>query len=494
MILSSWLRSVRSLLETDGRPARNPSRLNVSQLEDRTVPATFTVRNLNDSGPDSLRAAIVSANSLPGADVIRFSGAARGTIALSSGELAITDSVRIDGPGANRLAVSGNDASRVFTVAPGAAVEIDDLTITKGFGMLRGGGVSNAGQLALSNVVVSDNRVLGLPGVGMAVDAFGGGVFNTGSLTVRDSVFVGNRSTGGDGVPGGPGGAALGGAIASLGSPIASAAVTISHSTFVDNRATGGAAGAGSTFTRNGLGGALMNDSGTLTVDHSLFQGNQAIGGFGGGAVSFGSGGAIQNAALIGNATLVVSDSAFLNNSAIGGATGVGVGTQSGIGGAITNFIPGFATLPVSVAATATINRSTLLGNRAIGGTGPVGGAGRGGALANLNGGSLTVSSSLIALNEAIGGAGTAGNGGVGQGGGIFNGGPLPIGAPTLTIQRSLILYNQAEGGSSTGGAEGQGFGGGVYVTPGGIANADAWTFVFANDADVNDDVFGTLG
>ena len=39
-----------------------------------------------------------------------------------------------------------------------------------------------------------------------------------------------------------------------------------------------------------------------------------------------------------------------------------------------------------------------------------------------------------------------------------------------------------------------QGFGGGVYVTPGGIANADAWTFVFGNDADVDDDVFGILG
>ncbi len=497
MVLSSWIRSVRSLFDSDGlRPQRRSAgtRLSVAQLEDRTVPSTFTVKTLNDAGPDSLRAAIVSANSLPGADVIRFSGDARhGTIALTSGELNITDDLWIDGPGSGRLAVSGSNASRIFNIGAGTDVSIDDLTITKGSAMLTGGGILNAGDLSLSGVVVTDNRVLGLPGVGMAVDAFGGGVFNSGNLSVRNSIFSGNRSQGGDGVPGGPGSAGLGGAIASLGSPIKQASVTISRTSFVDNLAVGGAAGAGATFTRNGLGGALMNDAGTLTVDQSLFQGNQAIGGFGGGAVSFGSGGAIQNAALIGNATLQVTDSSFLSNSAIGGATGTGIGTQSGIGGAITNFIPGFAALPVTVAATATIEGSTFLGNRAIGGTGPVGGAGRGGALANLNAGSMTVISSLIALNSAIGGAGTAGNGGVGQGGGIFNGGPIPIGAPTLSIESSLIVFNEADGGVSTGGVEGLGFGGGVYVMPGGTASAVAWTFVFANSADTDNNVFGEL-
>jgi hypothetical protein len=48
-----------------------------------------------------LREAILAANSASGADQIQFAPAARdGTIMLSSGQLSITDSLSIDGPGA----------------------------------------------------------------------------------------------------------------------------------------------------------------------------------------------------------------------------------------------------------------------------------------------------------------------------------------------------------------------------------------------------------
>ena len=84
--------------------------------------ATNTVTSLADSGIGSLRQVIFDSNANPGGDLIRFASAARdGTITLTSGELAITDALRIDGPGADRLAVNGNDASRVFRIASGAA-------------------------------------------------------------------------------------------------------------------------------------------------------------------------------------------------------------------------------------------------------------------------------------------------------------------------------------------------------------------------------------
>src|SRR6516164_5004795 len=102
------------------RPAHFKPRLEA--LEDRTVPSTFTVRNLADSGPGSLRQAVLDANAHPGADGIRFAHGLHGTIALTSGELSITDDLTIDGPGANRLAVSGNDASRVFQIDSGISV------------------------------------------------------------------------------------------------------------------------------------------------------------------------------------------------------------------------------------------------------------------------------------------------------------------------------------------------------------------------------------
>src|SRR5262249_58122482 len=108
-------------------------RLHVERLEDRWMPSTFLVENLADSGPDSLRQAILDANASPGADVIDFAPAARdGTITLTSGQLSITDDLTIDGPGADRLAVSGNDASRVFRIGSGVTMDIDDLTITHG--------------------------------------------------------------------------------------------------------------------------------------------------------------------------------------------------------------------------------------------------------------------------------------------------------------------------------------------------------------------------
>lgn len=74
MRLSSWLRSARSRFAPPARlakPARR-ARMGVEQLGDRLVPSTFTVHNLADSGPGSLRAAITAANTKPGADVIAF--------------------------------------------------------------------------------------------------------------------------------------------------------------------------------------------------------------------------------------------------------------------------------------------------------------------------------------------------------------------------------------------------------------------------------------
>src|SRR5262245_41402520 len=143
MRLSSWLRFARSLFVPSGaeqghRPARLGKRalsprLSVEQLGDRIVPSTFTVENLADSGTGSLRQAVLDANANPGADLIRFASAARGgTIALTGGELSVTDDLTIDGPGAQCLTVSGNHASRVFDISGGVTVTIDGLTIRDG--------------------------------------------------------------------------------------------------------------------------------------------------------------------------------------------------------------------------------------------------------------------------------------------------------------------------------------------------------------------------
>ena len=504
MRLSSWLRSARSLFEPSGtkqgrRPSRHtrspqPTRLGITQLEDRDVPSTFAVLNLADSGAGSLRAAITAANANPGADEIDFARGLKGTVVLTSGELAISDDVHIDGPGASRIAVSGNDASRVFKIEAGADVGIDGLTITHGRADRLGGGIWNLGTLTLSNAVVSDNEAVGLPGATPTVDAMGGGILNNGVLAVSRTLFAGNRSTGGDGVPGGPGSTGLGGAIMSAGAgPGAPATATISDSAFLDNRAVGGTAGAGATFSRAGVGGALVNANATMTISRSLLRDNQAIGGAGGFSPGgAGVGGAIANVSLAGNSILSVSDSTLANNRAVGGFAPPGTSPQPGRGGGIANYTVTFA--PVgSVTSTATITRSALLGNQAIGGEGPTGGDGLGGGILNENGATISVFDSLLALNRAIGGEGYAGNGGNGLGGGIFDGPANAFGAASVTLDRSAVVLNQADGGSSDGGVDGLGIGGGIHIALGGAAIADR-TIIFGNDASTSDDnVFGIL-
>src|SRR5262245_10665134 len=87
-------------------------------LEDRTVTSTFTVLNTHDAGDGSLRQAILDANALAGPDEIRFALAPDDhTIALDGNELSITDSLTLNGPGADQLAVSGSGLSRVLSIS-----------------------------------------------------------------------------------------------------------------------------------------------------------------------------------------------------------------------------------------------------------------------------------------------------------------------------------------------------------------------------------------
>lgn len=610
MRLSSWLRTARSPFALSGtEKVRRPTRLSIEVLEDRTVPSTFTVGNLADSGVGSLRAAIEDANDQPGADLIRFAPEARdGTLALTSGQLSITDDLEIDGPGAGRLTISGNDASRVFCVSGGTTdVEIRDLTIAHGqatdatamgpFGAVTmGGGLLNAGaRVILSNVTMDNNRAVGPIAQGGAIASFSGAtlevthstftenratgtsfgsagaiVSDGGSVLVLDhssftgnqattslgagpvffqgnavggavksaggsqatvlhSTFAGNLARGGNGVDGGPGqkggnagfgvAGALENAFFSFVGPSASSTMTIAHSTFLANRALGGTGGTGGTGGAGGNGsggpgGAISNAGGTLTISHSTFLGNQGLGGNGGnggvsgngGAGGGSSGGAINNSNPVGltpvRATLRVSDSLFQTNEVIGGAGGNGgSGGNGGAGAAVQGggLSNGFSDWDVRDSLFV-FNQATggAGGDRGSGGLlGGAGGAGRGGGLANLNGSIGTLSDSMVVLNQATGGAGGLdGNAGNGQGGGIFNGGPAALGTPSLTFRRILVALNRADAAAAgDGGSAGQGQGGGLYLTPGGVACADQWTFIFANDASTSDDdVFGDLG
>ena len=177
-----------------GAAARRPFRPALEWLEDRAVPSTLTVTNLNDSGDGSLRFELAQAQN---GDTIAFDSGLQGTITLTSGELQISQSVAIQGPGADLLSVSGDHASRVFEILPGADAAISGLTVTDGVANAPGSGVNLVGgggifvashsTLTLTDSVVTRNignstsATADAPGL---VAGTGGGIFNAGTLAI----------------------------------------------------------------------------------------------------------------------------------------------------------------------------------------------------------------------------------------------------------------------------------------------------------------------
>lgn len=255
--------------------------------------ATFTVTNLNDSGPGSLRQAILDANATAVDDTIVFQSGLSGTITLTSGQLTINSNIAIYGPGANILAISGNHASPVFSIQPitfdqcsGPTVSIDSLAIKDGNNAYPGGGIINGGStLTVSNSKISGNRSEreGCCGEGGGIGSysimckFGNSI---GKLNVINSTVSGNSAA--DISPpfsgGGPGGGVAIGY---------NSTATIINSTLSGNSATGG-------------GGGIIS-WGTLTISNSTISGNSSLYGGGGIINSQGSTLMLGNSVVAGN-------------------------------------------------------------------------------------------------------------------------------------------------------------------------------------------------
>ena len=119
------------------------TRIDMGAVEQTGVPLVVdTLVDESDGdyrrGDVSLREAIELANAQAGADVVEFDpglfAAGAGTILLTHGELKVTDSLTINGPGAELLTIdaSGNDptpdvnngdGSRVFNIRTPAAIQ-----------------------------------------------------------------------------------------------------------------------------------------------------------------------------------------------------------------------------------------------------------------------------------------------------------------------------------------------------------------------------------
>ncbi len=188
----------------------------------------------------SLRSAIALANATAGNETINFDSgvfASSQTITLANGNLPISnDSITING--INGLRISGNDASRIFLVAAGATLNLNNLTLTGGFQGGDGGAIFSQGTLNLTNSTISANRST----------ERGGGIFNfAGTVNLVNSTISGNFLNA----------VSQGGGIYNL-----SGTVNSTNSTITNNSA--------------GDGGGIYNDSGTVNAGNTIIAGNNS--------------------------------------------------------------------------------------------------------------------------------------------------------------------------------------------------------------------------
>ena len=165
----------------------------------QVVPPTtnFVVTNLNDSGPGSLRQAILDANATLGYDTVTFAPGLSGTIILTGGELAITEDVNVIGPASGGITVSGNNASRIFAIDTDMA-QLANLTMTAGRSAEGGAVHARIASLDLQNVTFTNNTALTGSGGALYVTQrppFGRHV----ALRMFDATFTGNSAPNGDG-------------------------------------------------------------------------------------------------------------------------------------------------------------------------------------------------------------------------------------------------------------------------------------------------------
>lgn len=393
------------------------------------IPQKFVVDKLVDEddgdfspGDLSLREAIARANVDSATfDTIEFSpnltASGPATILLTLGELAITGTVTIDGPGANLLTIdaSGNDAtpnssrfdgdglndgdgSRVFYIGggpPDFGVAIDDLTLTGGDVNGDGGAILARGNLMLTDVAIMGNSATN-----------GGGVSSSSSFAMRSTRVIDNEaSTSGGGITtsrelqafeiviSGNSAGSFGGG---LYNSEVSGFVYLQSSAVADNIANRYGLGSG--------GGGIANILGHVEVFDSTISGNITESG-----PQVGNGGGILVVADNGDGSFYLVGTTLENNRA------------SGSGGGAFN------------KGTLTIEQSTISANTA---------ARDGGGLAN-SGSLLQVFDSTISGNSAAGNAG-----------GIHH-----TGAGDLAVRWSTLTDNRSDSD-----ANGTGTGGALYV------------------------------
>ena len=435
-------------------------------LEPRALLSTLTVTNDADSGKGSLRYELGKAQA---GDTIVFSPKAYGTITLTSGPLEVATSVSIQGPGASKLTVSGDDSSTVFDVNSGATSSISEMTITDGlgaiFGQASGGGIFNQGTLTLNDAVITGNTnttsfyYSGYSGGGGILNQGtmkiagstiygntgidGGGIDNSGTLTISDSTVSGNscRSGGGGGI--------FNQGTLTLNDAVVTGNTSPTRNVFEYLFSGGGGVFNGGTLTiaggsvtdNSGGGAGGIESNGSLTIKDATISGNTAPGFFGVGGILSGNSGPASSLTVI--------------DSTISGNTGTDVGGIDGynmdlVGSVVSgNNAGGFYTRisfqdggGILCSGTSTITGSQISNNtnqqsRYV--------------FDHAYGGGITDFGSLTVTGSTISGNAVESDTGFSSGGGLSLYAPFSTTPVQLTIEGCTFRDNQAVGNFAQG-------------------------------------------
>lgn len=389
--------------------------------------ATHLVMNTLDSGAGSLRQAILDANAdVTTPNLVQFQSGVTGTIALTTGQIAITRSMSAQGPGANALTISGpgNYTARIFYINNAATTPIDvtiaGVTLTNGsppYNQSGGAIASRGANLTLMSSTISGNKNSGgNSGTGVPNTAGGAVYVGAGSLTtgptldIESSTFANNHGEGN------------GGAVAGKGLSQA----TINQSTFDsnDDYFEGGAMYLSAdtiALTHTNLvnndngdvsfwgpvqhgGGAFLrttSSSGTILVDSCVVSGNVAKRG-GGGGVYLSGGGPSGGTATVHNSTITNNSAASYGGGGIYAINGALIVSDSTISG--NTALPGaFDTTSLQGGGIYTYNAALTMHNTLVAGntTSGDGGGVNLGTSANGTPSALHIDTSTFSANQA---------------------------------------------------------------------------------------------
>ncbi|AFY61771.1 Calx-beta domain-containing protein [Synechococcus sp. PCC 6312] len=356
---------------------------------------TFKVTNVNDSGPGSLRQAIIDAGNAPGHDVIDLISVGNQTIRLNSALPKINTGNDITFQtagvlGSPTIQAPGTGYNNIFTV-DGAIVNFSYLNLSNGWakggnGNVGGGGGLGAGgaltilagsQVTVDRVTFAGNQAQGGAGAvgasggggefaGTPTDrpdaGGGGGGFNT-SATGTSGGSAGSIENGESGGRGGTGGTA---STLGIGGGGGGGGGGGSGGTFGTKDSDGGNGGAGGNGTYGAGGGAGGGGGGAGPKNSSNRAGSGGAGGNGGGTNQS------TNATLAGNGTNGSAGKppdVFSGSGPGSGGTG---GGGSGLGGAVFVYGPGSNLI---------ITNSNFVDNKTSGGSGGQVGQGLGGGI-----------------------------------------------------------------------------------------------------------------